>query len=123
MLFQYCLSRTAAKNDFKMIFETKKLPVRADFCFDRYYSPETSAEEFVPSPVPAGALHAVAAVRYCDQAALRAADQVCRALFTALLKLDQAVFVALLTAAKVVCVYAWFRAVALAPYAVFKDAV
>lgn len=76
--------------------------MRADFHFTRSYCPITSEEEFAPSPVLMGALRPMAAFPYRDQAALLAVSHALRADLTALLKLDQAIFTAPLTATKVV---------------------
>lgn len=67
--------------------------------------------------MPAGALHATAAVRYVDHAALRAACHVLRANFSEALNADHAALTAAPTALRVVLPYACCRAVALAAYA------
>ena len=66
------------------------------------YVPDASDTEFAPSPVPAGALQATAAVLYVAQAAFLEACQVLRAVFVEALNVAQAVFTALLTADVVV---------------------
>ena len=85
----------------------------ADFLFISY-CPETSDTEFVPSPVPAGALQATAAVLYVAQAAFLDVFHVLRVDFTEALKVAQAVLTAALTADPVERAYADCNAVALA---------
>jgi hypothetical protein len=70
--------------------------------------------------VPAGALQATAAVRYVDQAELRALCHAFRALFAAELNVVHAALIAVLTALKSAPVYACLSAAARALYAAFS---
>jgi hypothetical protein len=74
--------------------------------------PETSELEFAPSVTPAGALHALAAVRYALHAALRDVCHTFFALFSEAVNADHALFTAAFTLAAVGWLYAADNALA-----------
>jgi hypothetical protein len=102
--------------------QIKKPPHRRLFHF--FYCPETSSPESTPSPVPAGALHATAAVLYEAQAEFLELSQVWRAVFIEASNVVHAAFTAAFIVGVVVWVeYAACNADALALYAEFMEEV